>query len=153
MPDGGDRRNRAGGNRACHRLLVERPQIFERSPSAANQDDVVQLPAREVANGNGDLAGCVPALHAHRINLYVKAGEAAAENVQHVADGGAGRTGDDGDPLGQHRDRFFPRGIKKALIGELLLELFEGQLQRTEAGGLDGYRVELELSLLLLKSE
>ena len=62
-------------------------------------------------------------------------------------------TGDDGDALRQHRNRLLARGIEEAFIGELLLELLERQLQRAEAGRLDGDGVELELALLLVKRQ
>ena len=55
--------------RRARRLLVERPQILERSSAAADQHDVVQLPAREMADGDGDLARGGRALHADRIDL------------------------------------------------------------------------------------
>ena len=71
VADRGDRRDRAGGNGAGHRLLVEGPQIFERSSAAADQHDVMHLPARQVADGDGDLARRVAALYAYRVNLHM----------------------------------------------------------------------------------
>ena len=87
------------------------------------------------------------------IDLHVQSFEAASEDVEDVADGGAGRAGDDGDALRQHRDRLLARGIEEAFIGELLFELLERQLQRAEAGRLDGDGVELELALLLVERQ
>jgi hypothetical protein len=106
-----------------------------------------------VPDGDGDLARGLSTLHAHRVHLDVKSREAASEHVQHVSDCGTGRTGDDGDPLRQHGDRFFTSRIEEAFIRELFLELFERQLQRAEAGWLHGYGIELELSLLFVESQ
>ena len=36
----GDHRDRAGGDGARHRLFIERPQVFERSPAAADNHHV-----------------------------------------------------------------------------------------------------------------
>src|SRR5258706_175888 len=153
VSDRGDRRDGAVSHRARHRLFVEGPQVFERTSSAADQKDVVQLPEREVADGDGDLTRRIPSLYPHGIHLHVKAGETPAENVQYVANGGAGRTGDDGDPLRQHRDRFFSGRVEQPLIGELLFQLFERQLQCSQTGRLHRHGVELKLSLLLVKGQ
>src|SRR4051794_12095140 len=153
VADRGDRRDGAGRDGARDRFLVERPEIFERSSAAADEDDVVQLPAREVPDRDRDLSRGISALHADRINLHLQPLEAAPENVEDVANRSAGRAGDDGDPLRQHRNRLLSRRIEQSFIGELLLELLECQLQCAEAGRLDGDSVELELPLLFVKRE
>src|SRR4051812_13041482 len=153
VADRGDRRNGAGRNGARDRFLVERPKIFERSSAAADEDDVVQLPAREVSDGDRDLARGIAALHADRINLHLQPFEAASEDVEDVANRSTGRAGNDGDPLRQHRNRLLSRRIEQSFLGELLFELLECQLQRAEAGRLDGDSVELELPLLFVKRE
>ena len=94
-----------------------------------------------------------PSLNAHGVNLNVKSRESAAEDVQHVADGGAGGTRDDGDALRQHRDRLLTGRIEKALLRQLLLELLERQLQSAQAGRLHGHGVELELPFLLVERQ
>ena len=48
---------------------------------------------------------------------------------------------------------FFARGIEEPFLRELFLELLERQLQRAEAGGLDGDGIELELTFLLVKRQ
>src|SRR5438270_7445689 len=83
----------------------------------------------------------------------MQAFETAPEDVQYVANGGAGRAGDDGNPLRQHRNRLLARGIEETFVGELLLELLERQLQRAETGRLDGDCVELELALLFVQRQ
>src|SRR5216684_1842844 len=153
VSDRGDRRDGAVSHRASHRFFVEGPQVLERSPSTADQKDIVHLPAREVADGDGDLTRRIPSLHPHGIDLHVKAGEAPAEDVQHIPDGGAGRTGDDRDPRRQHRDRLFSGWVEQPLVGELLLELFERQLQCAQTSRLHRHRVELKLSLLFVKGQ
>ena len=82
MTDSGDRRNGTGRNRPCDDFLVERPEILERSSAAADEDDVVEIPSREVVDGGSDLTPRCRSLDANGIDLYGQSLEPAAENVQ-----------------------------------------------------------------------
>src|ERR1051325_1648658 len=150
VPDAGDGRNRARGDRSGHDLLVERPEVLERASAAADQHDVVQVPVRQMAQRRGDLARRVRALHAHRVDLQMQPFEAAADDVENVADGRALRAGDDGDARRQHRDGLLALGIEEPLLGQAALQLLEGELERAQPGGLGGDGIELELALLLV---
>ena len=89
MSDAGDRRDRAVRHGAGDDFFVERPQIFERSSAATDQDDVVHLPARQMTNGCGDFARRRRSLHAHGINLHGQTVVAAPQDVEDVANGRA----------------------------------------------------------------
>src|SRR5260370_11368724 len=69
VTDAGNRWNRTVGDRARNDLLVERPQIFERSAPAANENDVMDLPSGKMTNRSRDLSRGSGALHAHLIDL------------------------------------------------------------------------------------
>src|SRR5438132_14402972 len=149
-------RNRGNGacrDRPCHDLLVERPQILQRASAAADENHVVNLPPGEMADRCGDLAPGGRTLNPHRINLQRQSVESAGDDIQDVADRGAGRTGHHRDALRQHRNGLLARRIEEPLLSQALLELLEGQLQCAEAGGLRGHGIELQLALLVVDRE
>src|SRR5262249_19706481 len=96
--DDGDR---AGEDRAGDDLLVEGPQVFERSAAAPDDHHVDAAEAGragvDAANRRGDLGRRAVALHADVVHADVHAGVAAADGLQDVADRRALDAGDDGD--------------------------------------------------------
>ena len=89
----------------------------------------------EAADGGGDLGGAGLALHPHRPDQHAGR-EALVEAVQHVADHGAGRRGDDADHARQVRQRLLALLVEQAFGGELLLALLQQRHQRADAGRL-----------------
>ena len=142
VADGGDHRDRAVGDGAHHRLLVEAPEVFQRAAAARHDQQVGprDFSARrqrvEAADGGGDLVGRGFALHPHRPDQHMT-GKAIGQAVENVADDGAGRRGDDADDGGQIRQRALARLIEQALLGEGLTALFEQRHQGAEAGELN----------------
>lgn len=54
---------------------------------------------------------------------------------------------------GKERERFLAGGLEQTLSGEFLLELFERQLKRAQAGGLQIFHVELILAPRLVYAQ
>src|SRR6185437_5583997 len=98
------------------------------------------------ADGGGDFARGAVALNAGGHENDFQAGIPAAHDVEHVANGGAGWRRDQSDSLRITRKRAFSLGGKQAFGGELLLELFERNLQRAHALQLDGANNQLILA-------
>ena len=71
VPDGGDDRHGARGNRSRHAFLVERPEIFDRSAAAAGDDDVDAGHARDRAQPLDDLGRRIVSLDARRADDQV----------------------------------------------------------------------------------
>ena len=94
-------------------------------------DRSVERKRVEAMDGGGDLLGAAVALHAHRPHHHV-ARETVGEAMQNIADDGAGRRGDDADPLRQEGEELLARGVEQALGGELLLALLEERHERAE---------------------
>ena len=78
---------------------------------------------------------------------------AAADDVEEVADDGAGGRGDDADGAGKGGQRALAFGVEEAFGLEPLLELLEGELQRAGADGLHGFGDELHLAALLVDAD
>src|SRR5208283_2712919 len=86
----------------------------------------------EILEGLDDLFRRALALYAHWIQQQVDVFETALQNRDHVGDHRAGRRGNQADALRKLGDRALARGVEQAFLGEALLELLEGQLQRAE---------------------
>ena len=88
-----------------------------------------------MVDGGGDFLGGTGALDADGVDDDVEVGEPASDDVEEVADGGAGGGGDEADAAGEGRERFFAGGVEEAFGSELVLELLEGELERAESFG------------------
>ena len=78
---------------------------------------------------------------------------AAGDDVEEVADDGAGGRGDDADGAGKGGQRALAGGVEEAFGVEALLELFEGELERAGADGFHGFGDELHLAALLVDAD
>ena len=107
----------------------------------------------EVADSGGDggAAGC--ALHGGRIDEQVEAGVAAADDVDDVADDGAGGRGDDADALREGGEWALAGGVEEAFGEEAGLELLEGELERAGSARLQRFGDELELAAALVDGD
>src|ERR1700737_779620 len=149
----GNRGDGACSDRPRHDLLVKRPQILQRTSAAADENHVVNLPPGEMADRCSDLAPGGRTLNPHWINLQRQTIEPAGDDIQDVADRGAGRAGHHRDALRQHRNGLLARRIEEPLLSQALLQLLEGELQRAEAGRFRGYGIELQLALLVVNRQ
>src|SRR5207245_8712112 len=132
VADAGDHRGLRGDDRARDDLLVEGPEVLERAAAPADDDHVDVAERVQVGDAVGDLAGGALTLDPDGPDDDVKVAEAAADDAQHVADGGAGRRGDDADLPRKLRERPLAPGVEEALGLEPRLELLDGDLERAE---------------------
>ena len=131
----------------CHPLVVEGPQVLQRAAAAACNEHIAQLPAVGIADGPCDLRRCLHTLHPHRQQQYLSQGVAVAQNPDHVVDRRTGAAGNNGDPLGELRQRLFVGRVEKSLVVELILQLLEGHEQIAHAVGGQAVTVELILAV------
>ena len=135
MADGGDNRDRRFKNGPRDHLLVESPQIFQ-AASASSQQNQVELrtcspgvrpgdptdgPLIEQSNGAGNFLGSPCPLHAAGSDDDFQSGLASLNDVQDIADGGAGERGHNPNPLRVSWDGAFAFGGEESLGLELLL--------------------------------
>ena len=78
---------------------------------------------------------------------------AAGDDVEEVANDGAGGRCDDADGAGKCGQRTLAGGVEEAFGLEALLELFEGELQRAGADRLHGFGDELHLAALFVDAD
>ena len=139
------------GDRARDDLLVERPEILDRSAAAADDDDVDAVDARRsLCSAARDLERRALALHARRTDDEVRVGVAPAEHLDDVADRRAVERGDDADLARQRRQRPLARGVEQPFGLQPLLQLIEGELQRAEPLRLEVLADELIFALGLV---
>ena len=141
MPHGRDHRDRAAGDRAHHRFLVEGPEILDRSAAARDDDEIgarhrpIRRHGVKSAHGGGHLIGRALALHQHRPDDDA-GGTAILQPVEDIADHGAGGRGDDADHARQERQRLLAIAIEQPfgrerpapLVKELHQRALPGQL-------------------------
>ena len=142
MADRRDQRDHAVGARADHDLLVERPQVFQRTAAARDDQQIgARNPARfrqrvKTADRCRDLFGRAVALHLDRPHQYA-ARKAVLQAVQDVADHRAGGRGHDADHFRQPGQQLLAALGEQAFGRELLLALFHQRHQRADAGRLE----------------
>ena len=132
---------------------IEGGEIFERAAAARDDDDIHGAGAIEIRDAGGDFSSGGFALHQRRVEQDVQAGVAAADDVDEVANDGAGGRGDDADAVRECGERLFAGGIEEAARFKALPELLEGDLQRAGADGFEEFRNELHLSALLVDGD
>ena len=153
VADAGDDGQAEPGDRARKPLVIECPEILERS-AAAHQEQHVDLgsPVREREHGR-DLAGRARALDGHRVEEDRGGREAAPEHVQHVPESRAGRRGDDADAARKTGQGALACGVEQSLGGELQLQRLEAPPQLAFAGFLQVIDDELELAARLVQPD
>ena len=142
----GDARDRARDD-----FLVERPEIFDRSAAAADDDDVDARHARRSARSAArDVRRRALALHARRADDEVRVGVAPAQHLDDVADRRAVERRDDADLARQRRQRPLARGVEQPFGLQPLLQLIERELQRAEPVRLEVLADQLIFALRLV---
>src|SRR5262249_26159312 len=123
-------------------LLIEAPQILERTAAAGDDQDIWPrwIPSGrkriETSNGGGDFGSASLPLHPHRPYEHV-AWKAVGEPMDDVADDGTRRRGDDANDAWEKRQRLLARRLEQAFSGELFLSLLQKRHERASAGRLD----------------
>ena len=116
-------------------------------------DSARRAEAVEQRNSSSDLHCGAVALDAHGTHPHFEGRPAPGQDFQHVADGRSRRAGDQDHAARKARDRLLAPGIKEAPDRQLLLQLAEGQFQRTDALGLHLFHQELILAALFIDGD
>ena len=82
--------NARGDDGAGDSFFIEGPQVFQRAAAASHDDEVGPIGSAEVFEAGADLLAGAFALHEGGENANVQSREAALEDLQHVANHGAG---------------------------------------------------------------
>ena len=150
VADAGDDRHGNARDGACDHLLVERPEIFDRSAAAREDDDVDASDTANLPQRARHVRRRVRALHPRRAYDQMDVRVASTEHVDDVADGRAVERGDDADLARQRRQRPLARRVEEPLVLQPFLQLIERELQRAEAVRLEVLAHELVLALRLV---
>jgi hypothetical protein len=153
VSDGGDDGNLGIENGFCQEFSVEGRKVFEGAAATGDDDDIDLASAVEIHNARGDFRGGCFALNERWVEEDVQASVAAIDDVDEVANDGAGGRGDDADAVWKRGERLFLGGIEEATCLKALLELFEGDLEGTGTDGLKELGNELHLAALLVDGD
>ena len=153
VPDSANDRNRAIDDSPGQFLLIERPQVFERATTAPD-DQYVTLVATNRGVECGDQLGyCGVALDRRRVNNHRDRRKTATQDADNIANGGAGRGGDDTNAFGQGRQVLLAVLVKQAFGSQHLLEDFELALEGAFAGRLDLFEDQLVVATWFVKTD
>jgi hypothetical protein len=95
--------NFGGGDGADNFFFIENPEIFERAATARDYQDVYDFSTIEELNSADNFRGGAIALDAHGVQSQMHVAEAAAQDANDIANGGAARRGDEADAAGEKR--------------------------------------------------
>jgi hypothetical protein len=149
----GDDRHRHPRDRARHRFLVERPEIFERAAAAADDDHVDTRHARDLAKASRNLRSGILALDPRRADDEVQVRIATPQHFDDVADRGAVERGDDPDLARQCWQRPLSGGVEQPFLLQAFLELIERELPRAETVRLEVLADELVFAFRFVHRE
>ncbi len=150
MPDGRDDRDAGARDRPRDELLVKGPEVLDASPAPPDDQHLSRLFGVGQIQRLRDLLGRAVALHFHRKDDELKM---PAQLADHVVDGGAGRRGDEADPVRKLGDGPLARLVEQSLRRQAFLQLLEGQLQRADALGLHAQHLELVLPAAFVRRD
>ena len=138
MPDRGDDRDAAIGDRAHDDFLVEAPQILDRSAAAGDDHQIgpgqrtAAVHGRKAAHRARHLLGRALPLHQHRPDQHLRRAS-IRQPVQDVADDRAGGGCNDADRARQEGQRLLALGREQSFARQRRLELFQQRHQRAFA--------------------
>ena len=147
VSDRGNDRHRGRRDRPRQDLLVERPEILDRSAAASDDHHVDARDARDRLERTGDVLARAVALHAHRPHDQVRIGMPAAQDLDDVLERRAVERGDDANLAGEGGNRALARRGEEPLGLQLSLQLLERELQRAAALRLEMLADELIFAL------
>ena len=116
-----------------HALVVEGPEVLHGAAAAPGYERVGHPVLAGVAYGRGYLRRGLRALHAHRQEDDLRHRPAPAQHADYVVHRRPRAAGNDRNALGIARNGLFMRRVEQALLFELGLELFVGDLQISAA--------------------
>jgi len=142
MPHRRNQRDRRFGGGAHHNLLIERPQILDRTATTRDDDQIGSrdqppvLKRAEAADRRRHRLRRRFALDRHRPHQHMRRA-AVGQPVEDIADHRPGRRGDDADGARQERQRALAGLVEQSFGGEHATALVEQRHQRALPGQLD----------------
>jgi len=138
-----DHRNRRGRHRARDRLVVERPEILDRTATANQQQHLALAPPRGSRQRRDDRCRRVDPLHRRRVDDDRHAGRAPPQRGQHVAQRRRRGRGHHADRARHRRQRPLALRIEQALGLQSRLQLQEALVQVAGTGA--AHRLDRQL--------
>ena len=151
MAYGADDGHFALEDRPRHVLLVERPEVFEGTAPARDDDHVNVVEAFQRVERRNDGGHGLIALHQGGGENQLDGRVAARRHVLNVVPDGAGRRGDDSHSRGESRQGPLAGLLEQALLFEPHPELFELQLKLADALGPHHVGNELKVAARLVE--
>src|SRR5579864_324250 len=153
VPHCGDERNGGRSHGSRQIFIIEGREVFGGAAAARDDNYVHIFLLVKVANAGGYFMRGGISLNLRGINQEVDGAVTALDDVENVAQGRGLRRGDDSDASGKGRNRLLAFGGEQALGFKFCLQLFEGQLQRARAFGLDVLGRNLQFATIFINGD
>ena len=152
MPDAADHRNRAGSDHPRQPLIIESPEIFDRSATAHQKQDLAFGARPRSQQGADQFGGCLSPLYGRRINDDLDLRRATRKRGQHIAQRCRLQRGHDSQRAHTCRHLAFARGLEQTLGFESRLDLKETLEEVSGASLAQSLDIELEFAARLVES-
>ena len=127
-------------------LMIERPEIFQAAAASGQNQEVYPWQAVALFNGRNQFLGRTGPLDSRGHHDQFGHWPALADDPDHVAHGGAGGAGDDGNSRWVPGQPPFASRVEQPFGFQLGHELAERQVERTQAGRLQSADYKLVLT-------
>ena len=152
MADTADDRNFAGGDRPRDGFLVERPQVFDASAAAADDQHVTFRTTVGDRNGCSNLFRTACSLHRRGIQHHGHAGKALSQGGEHIAQCSSLRRGDNADAARKSRQGTLAICREQSLAFQQLFKPLESFIQYAQPGRAHLFNRQLKVAALLIQS-
>ncbi len=153
MADAADDRPRQGVDRAHDALVVERPQILQRTAAAADEHRVDLVAPLHLGQRGDQCRRRIRALHQARVDDHLHMRGAPGERGHHVVQRRAGGGRDHADGAHERRQRPLASGVEQAFGREARAQPQELLVQLSRAEPLHGLDDHLQLAARLVHRE
>ena len=153
MPHTADHGDRAIRHRAHHTFIVEGPQVFDRSPAAAHQQDVDLAPGPGTHDGRHQRVWRRGALNRTGVDDQFHVGQSPCERRRHVLQGRSVQRRDHANASGPQWKRPLAGLVEQTLLLELSLEQQEFLVERALAASLHRLDDELQFATWLVNAQ
>ena len=126
----GDDGNAHGGHRPGDNLLVERPEILQRTATSGQDEQVAFAAPVSQFQRRGDFRGSARTLHRSGVYQHRNRGKTPRQHRDDIAHGGATGRGHDSDSARQFRLLQLALGIEQAFRRKLALQFLESTPQQ-----------------------
>ena len=143
MPHAANHRRRGSRHRPHHGLVVERPEVFQRTTAARHDDDVGAHALVECPQGGHDSRGGFLPLHQRRGKHHLGQGVTAAQGLENIAQSRAGGRSDHANHPRERRQGALAGVVEQPFGFQFGFQALEFAMQVARARGVEAVDIKL----------